>query len=144
MNNSRGKRSSIPPYKTRPDSPVPTLQGPCGRSQNWRGSLRFQPPLEMRPSSIATIPVESRESPPSDKSPWYSLVFLLIEYFTQYVGLFVTCWREGEQDLSRLKNVGILSGCILVITVIKLKIYARHAQPCHAGKHSLLCEMVRC
>ena len=30
MNNSRGKRSSIPPYKTRPDSPVPTLQGPWG------------------------------------------------------------------------------------------------------------------
>ena len=53
-------------------------------------------------------------------------------------------WREGEQDLSRLKNVGILSGCILVITVIKLKIYARHAQPCHVGKQSLLCEMVRC
>ena len=25
-NNSRGKRSSIPPHKTRPDSPVPTLQ----------------------------------------------------------------------------------------------------------------------
>ena len=26
VNNSRGKRSSIPPYNTRPDSPVPTLQ----------------------------------------------------------------------------------------------------------------------
>ena len=61
--------------------------------------------------------------------------------FTQYVSLV---WREGEQDLGRLKNVGILFGCILVITVIKLKIYAGHAQPCHVGKPSLLCEMVRC
>ena len=26
MNNSRGKQSSIPPLKTRPDSPVPTLK----------------------------------------------------------------------------------------------------------------------
>ena len=38
--------------KTRPDSPVLTLQGPCGRSPKRRGSLRFLPPLEMRPSSI--------------------------------------------------------------------------------------------
>ena len=29
VNNSIGKRSSIPPHKMRPDSPVPTLQGPC-------------------------------------------------------------------------------------------------------------------
>ena len=36
VNNSRGKRSSIPPYKTRPDSPVPTLQGPCDQSQKWK------------------------------------------------------------------------------------------------------------
>ena len=33
MNNSRGKRSSIPPHKTRPDSHVTTLQGPCDLSQ---------------------------------------------------------------------------------------------------------------
>ena len=51
--------------KTRPDSPAPTLQGLCDQSQNWRGSLRFLPPLEMRPSSIATNPVESREVPPT-------------------------------------------------------------------------------
>ena len=31
--------------KTRPDSPVPTLQGPCGRSPKRRGSLRCLPPL---------------------------------------------------------------------------------------------------
>ena len=39
LNNSRGKQSSIPPHKTRPDSPVPTLQGPCDLSQKWRGTL---------------------------------------------------------------------------------------------------------
>src|SRR5574337_749233 len=31
-NTSRGKRSSMPQPKTRPDSPVPSLQGPCDRS----------------------------------------------------------------------------------------------------------------
>ena len=51
------KRSSIPPHKTRPDSPVPTLQGPCDLSQKWRGNLRFLPQPEMRPSSIKTNPV---------------------------------------------------------------------------------------
>ena len=57
--------------KTRPDSPVPTLQGPCGRSPKRRGSLRFQPPLEVRPSSVAQDPAESREAPPTpqDASP---------------------------------------------------------------------------
>ena len=65
------KRSSIPPHKTRPDSPVPTLQGPCGQSSKRRGSLRFLPPLEVRPSSFATSPAESRKAPPSpqDHSP---------------------------------------------------------------------------
>ena len=29
---SRGKRSSMPQPKSRPDSPVPSLQGPCDRS----------------------------------------------------------------------------------------------------------------
>ena len=28
---SRGKRSSMPQPKTKPDSPVPSLQGPCDR-----------------------------------------------------------------------------------------------------------------
>ena len=65
LNNSRGKRSSIPPHKTRPDSPVPTLQGPCNLSQKWRGTLRFLPDLEIRPSSIAANPVESQEASPS-------------------------------------------------------------------------------
>ena len=70
MNNSRGKRSSIPQHKTRPDSPVQTLQGPCDRSQKWRGNLWFLPQLRTRPSSIAPNPVESREAPPN------SIVFL--------------------------------------------------------------------
>ena len=64
VNNSRGKWSSIPPHKTRPDSPVPTLQGPCGRSFKWRGTLRFLPQLEMRTFAIAPNPVEFREAPP--------------------------------------------------------------------------------
>ena len=64
MNNSRGKQSSIPPLKTRPDSPVPTLKGPCDRSPKWRGTLRFLTPLEMRPSSITPKTVEAREAPP--------------------------------------------------------------------------------
>ena len=37
-----------PHHKTRPDSPVPTLQRPCNPSQKWRGRLRFPPHLEMR------------------------------------------------------------------------------------------------
>ena len=64
MNKSRGKRSSIPQPKTRHDSPVPNLQGPCDRSQKGRESMRFGPQLKMRPSSIAPKPVESREAPP--------------------------------------------------------------------------------
>ena len=55
--------------KTRPDSPVPTLQGPWDRSPKRRGSLRFLPPLEMRPSSIAPNPAESREGPPTPQHP---------------------------------------------------------------------------
>ena len=55
--------------KTRPDSPVPTLQGPCGRSPKRRGSLRFLPPHEVRPSSVAPDPAESRGAPPPTQDP---------------------------------------------------------------------------
>ena len=55
--------------KMRPDSPVPTLQGLCSRSQNRRGSLRFLPPLEMRPSSIAPNPAECQEALPNPLHP---------------------------------------------------------------------------
>ena len=41
------------------------LQGPCNLSQKWRGTLRFLSDLEIRPSSIAANPVESREASPS-------------------------------------------------------------------------------
>ena len=52
-------------------APHPTLQGPCGRSPKRRGSLRCLPPLEVRPSSVAEDPAESREAPPTpqDTSP---------------------------------------------------------------------------
>ena len=36
VNISIGKQSLFPPHKTRPDSPVPTLQGLCDPSQIWR------------------------------------------------------------------------------------------------------------
>ena len=65
MNTSRGKRSSMPQLKTGTDSPLPTLQGPCDQSLKWRGILRFLLQLEIRPSSIAPNPVESREAPPN-------------------------------------------------------------------------------
>ena len=46
VNNSRGKWSSIPPHKTRPDSPVPTLQGPCDPSEiRCKGSQESDPEI---------------------------------------------------------------------------------------------------
>ena len=65
VNNWRGKQSSMSQPNTRPDYPVPSLQGPCDWSQKWRGTLRFLPQLETRPSSIAPNPVESREARPN-------------------------------------------------------------------------------
>ena len=61
-----------PPHRTRPDSPVPNLLGPCNPNQKWRGTLRFLPQLEMRPSSIAPKPLESREVPPTHSVPDFS------------------------------------------------------------------------
>ena len=55
--------------KTGPGSPVRTLQGPCGQRPKRRGSLRFLPPLEMRPYSIAPNPAESRETRPTPQHP---------------------------------------------------------------------------
>ena len=45
----RGKWSSVSPHETRPDSPVETPEEPQNPCQHWRGSLRFQAQLEMRP-----------------------------------------------------------------------------------------------
>ena len=69
LNNLRCKRSSIPPQNTRPDTPEQTQQGPCNlsqiRLQEVRSrTLRFLPQLEMRLSSIAPNPEESREASP--------------------------------------------------------------------------------
>ena len=64
---STGERSPFFPLKTRPYSPGPTLQGPCDRSQKWRGTLRFLPQLEKRPSSIEPNSVVSREAPPNTR-----------------------------------------------------------------------------
>ena len=73
MKNSRGKRSFIPLHKTRPDSPVPTLQGlgdpnQTSASEVRRGTLRFLPPLEIRTSSIA-----GPSGVPRDVSQLYSI-----------------------------------------------------------------------
>ena len=63
VNNSRSKRSSIPPHKTMPDSPVTTL-----------GTLRTESEMERKPEvpastqdeafSIAAKPEESRDARP--------------------------------------------------------------------------------
>ena len=51
--------------KTMCDSPVPTLQESWDRSLKWRGTLRFLPQHEMRPSCIIPHPVVSRVAPPN-------------------------------------------------------------------------------
>ena len=70
MNNARVKRSSIPPHKMRPDSPVPTLQGLCNPSQFQ--CIRSQERNPEVPASTChealfhcTKPVEFREAPPN-------------------------------------------------------------------------------
>ena len=70
VNNSRGKRSSIPPHKMRPDflyqlCRETAFRVSTGARKPRRGTMRFLPPLEMRLSSIAPNPVESREAPPN-------------------------------------------------------------------------------
>ena len=77
VNNSRCMRNAMPLHKKRPDFPARTLQGPCGRSQKWRGTLRFLPQFEMRRSSIAPNQVESQEASPK------STVFLTFQRHTE-------------------------------------------------------------
>ena len=74
MNNSRGKWSSIPPHKARPDflyqlCRETAIRVSTGARKPRRGNMRFLPPLEMRLSSIAPNPVESREAPPNSTVP---------------------------------------------------------------------------
>jgi len=45
---SRGKRSSMPQPKTRPDSPVPSRQGPCDRSLKSEVIPSFPSQLEWK------------------------------------------------------------------------------------------------
>ena len=67
---ARGKWSSIPPHKARPDFLYQLCRETAIRVSTSdrkprRGNMRFLPPLEMRLSSIAPNPVESREAPPN-------------------------------------------------------------------------------
>ena len=64
---SGGKQSSKPQHKSRPDSLFETADTPRDPCQNRRGTLRFPPQLEMRPSSIALTPEESQEAPHNTK-----------------------------------------------------------------------------
>ena len=68
MNNSRGKRSSIPQKRRSLTLLSQLCRHPDVGVRNRR-SLRFLPPLEMSPSSIATNPAESREAPPTPQYP---------------------------------------------------------------------------
>ena len=62
---SRGKQSSMPPHTLRPDSLFEMAYTARDPRQNRRVTQRFPPQLEMRPSSCAPKPVESRGSPPN-------------------------------------------------------------------------------
>src|SRR5574342_410883 len=50
----------------------PQSAGTLRSESEIRGTLRFLPQLEMRPSSNAPSPVESREAPPTSRSPGHS------------------------------------------------------------------------
>ena len=65
FDNSRGKQSSMPPHKSITDFLFEMTYTPRDPHQSRRGTLRFPPELEMRPSSIAPNPVESQEAPPN-------------------------------------------------------------------------------
>ena len=73
----KGNEDFPPPLEKDFDSPaakclealVPPMTPEQCLSPKQRGSLRFLPPLEMSPSSIATSPTESREAPPTPQYP---------------------------------------------------------------------------
>ena len=80
----------MPPHTSSPDSLFEmayTARDPC---QNRRGTLRFPPQLEMRPSSIAPNLLESREAPPN------STVFMISHrHYKKFAEVTVT--HEGSQ-----------------------------------------------
>jgi len=55
----------MPPHTSRPDSLFETAYTSRDPCQNRRGTLKFPPQFEKRPSSIAPNPVVSREAPPN-------------------------------------------------------------------------------
>src|SRR5574337_251634 len=52
--------------------PCPQSAGALRSESEIRGTLRFLPPLELRPSSNAPSPVEAREAPPTSSFPGFS------------------------------------------------------------------------
>src|SRR5574340_774436 len=50
----------------------PQSAGTLRSESEIRGTLRFRPQLEMRPSSSAPSPVEAREAPPTSSFPVFS------------------------------------------------------------------------
>ena len=55
----------MPPHTSRPDSLFETAYTSRDPCQNRRGTLKFPPQFEKRPSSIAPNPVEASEAPPN-------------------------------------------------------------------------------
>ena len=108
--NSRGKQSSMPPHKSRPDSLFETAYTPQDPSQNRRGTLRFPPKLKMRPSSIAPTPEESRDAPPNSK------VFLT-SIGTVRSSLRSPSELEGTQESSRKTSISALLNMPKPLTV---------------------------
>ena len=53
-------------------APLLPRDGTLRSESEIRGTLRFLPQLEMRPSSNAPSPVESREAPPTSSFPGFS------------------------------------------------------------------------
>ena len=62
---SRGERSPWLPLETRPDSPVPTLQGPCGShdGESWAATASSQSPRRL-PSPLFPLAKGSRPCRP--------------------------------------------------------------------------------
>ena len=59
-------------HNSRPDSLFETAYTSRDPCQNRRGTLKFPPQFEKRPSSIAPNPVVSREAPPTSSFPGLS------------------------------------------------------------------------
>ena len=58
------------PHEMRPDSTVETPGEPRDPCQHWRGTLRFQPQLQMRTSATAATAEECREALNNSHGEW--------------------------------------------------------------------------